>query len=154
MSYPSPTVDDFKDNFLRDFPFAVAVGGKEGDPTDLKRVLDRDIIKALLLAGANINVGLFESKEIFQQAFMFLAAHHLVTNIRASSQGLNGSFNWLTTSKNAGDVGESFEVPDRIKNSPYFSAITKTYYGMQYLMIVWPRLIGNVGTVAGATHPL
>lgn len=143
MAYTPITINDFKARFVRDFPYG----------TDSSKVMDADITYALVMAGLNFNEGLWESQTLFSQMFLLLSAHFLVTNIRASSSGLNGQFAGLTQSKAVGSVNESYVIPDRVKNSPFLMGLYSTHYGAQYVAQVWPRLTGHVMTVRGGTTP-
>ena len=85
--------------------------------------------------------------------YLLLAAHFLVTAIRASSAGLNGQFAGLTQSKGVGNVNEAYVIPDRVKNSPFLMGLYSTNYGAQYVTQLWPRVTGHVMTVRGGTTP-
>lgn len=86
-------------------------------------------------------------------AYNLLSAHYLVMNLRSSSQGINGQYNFLQVSKGVGSVNESFSIPERITNNPYFSMLTKTNYGQAYLQLLLPQLTGQIYVVAGTTLP-
>lgn len=146
MSYTQPTVSDFKTRFDRDFAFAA-------DQGDMTKVRDVDITRGLTQASANFNEGLWESQALFSEAFLLLAAHYLCQNIAASSQGLGSHASWLTNSKAIGNMSESFAIPERIAKSPTLAIYSKTQYGMTYLSLIMPRLVGNVGLVKGDTTP-
>jgi len=146
MPYVLPSVADFKSRFDRDFGFST-------DQTDVSRVRDKDVTIAYTQARANFNEGLFANQSTFSECQMLLAAHYLCTNLLASSQGLGGSAQWLTNAKAVGNVSEGFTVPDRILRSPTLSAYSKTLYGMTYLSIISPLLVGNFACLAGNTTP-
>ena len=139
-----PTIADFKLFFARDFPFGI-------DP--ITSVLDADITKAFSQVTCSINKALFCDQACYTNAFLLLAAHYLVTNLQASSQGVAGSYEWLTSSKGVGSVSVSLAIPDSILQNPYYSFISKTNYGAQYLMAIYPLLCGQVFVVAGDTLP-
>lgn len=143
MSYTIPTVDDFKDYFTRDFPY--------GGSSD--KVTDDDIQKGIDDATAFVNEALFDSQTTFNVGFLNLSAHFMVESLRASSQGVNGSFSFLQNSRSVGSVSESIALPDRILANPEFSMLSKTNYGAKYLMLVLPGLSGQIYTVCGRTHP-
>lgn len=137
-----PTVQNFKTYFHRDFPF-----GEDPDS-----VMDIDIEKALDLAKCNINMSIFCEQDCFNVAYLNLAAHFLVTNLRNSSQGLNGQYAWLTTSKSVGNVSIGSSVPQEILNNPLLAMYSKTNYGAMYLQLLAPLLTGVIFTVPGRTH--
>ncbi len=149
MPFTTPDTDDFKERFDRDFPYAVPAGEPlEGDDTQLNKVRDTDIQRGLNGAAINFNAGLFADQASFQEAYLLLAAHKMVTNLLASTQGLSGQFAWLTTMKSAGGVESKYEIPDRIKNSPFLSSLSLTRYGAAYLEYITPYLVGNAALAA------
>lgn len=141
-AYTDPSVDDFKVYFVRDFPYGATVAS----------VMDADITKALNDSSINLNPNLFDSQGIYTVGFLNLAAHFLVLNLRASSQGIAGQYTWLQSSKSVGSVNESFNIPQRILDNPEFAMLSKTTYGAKYLYMVLPQLSGQAFTVAGRTH--
>jgi hypothetical protein len=144
VAYTNPTKDDFKAYFTRDFQY-------DTDQSDTTKVLDSDINKAIDLAALNINQALFETQAQYTNQFLWLAAHYLCTDLMTSSQGINGTFPWLTESKSVGSVSESFSIPESIKKSPYYSFLSTTRYGAHYLASIIPRLIGNFVIANGTT---
>ena len=125
-----------------------------GDNTNTEKVTDYDIARALSPAGSfNFNSGLFASQSEFTYASGLLTAHYLVNSVVAGTTGLGGKANWLTSDQSGGNVSQSFEIPDRIKKSPYLASLSKTPYGMQFLELVLPQLIGNMQTFPRRTLP-
>jgi hypothetical protein len=147
MAYVIPTVADFKSRFDRDFPFCGS------DQTDFSKVRDVDVTRAFTSVTLNFNPNLFNSQASFTEAYLLLTAHYLVTALNAAAQGVRGAGEWLTNSKSVGQVMESFTIPDRILKSPFLAAISKTTYGMQYIAMIAPLLVGNVSLVVGDTTP-
>jgi hypothetical protein len=145
--FQNPSVAEFKTQFTRDFPY----GGASGDPN--VAVLDSDIASAFQLVNVNINPGLFQNQSSYQIAYLYLAAHYLVMNLRASSQGINGQFNFLQSGKGVGSVSESFSIPERILENPRWSILTKTNYGAQYLSIIIPQMAGQMFVAHAQTNP-
>lgn len=141
-----PTIQDFKTLFFRDFPY----GGTSGD---LSTVQDQDILIAINDAAINFNQCFFSNQNDFNTGYLLLTAHFLVTNLRNSSQGINGQYPWLQSSKGAGSVSESFSIPQRILDNPEFSMLTKTNYGAKFLFLILPQLSGQIMTVAARTNP-
>ena len=143
MGYTNPAITDFKAYFVRDWAYSTdpAVG-----------LMDSDITSGLNDAAVNINVALWPTQLAYTNAYLLLAAHYVVMNIRASSQGISGQFGWLEASKSVGAVSEGFSIPQRILDNPYFSYLSKTNYGIKYLMFALPQLSGNVYTVCGGTN--
>lgn len=144
MAYNNPSVADFKNQFTRDFPY-----GTDADVS----VLDQDIASSFLYSNASINQELWADQGTYTLAYLLLSAHFMVMNLRASSQGINGQYNWAQNSKSVGSVSESFSIPERISNNPALMAYTKTNYGAQYLNLLWPVLLGQVFAISGTTQP-
>lgn len=145
MAYTNPTVSDFKNQFSRDFPYGTDIDND---------VVDADITSAFQYTNFSINQGFFGDQGSYSLAYNLLSAHYLVTNLRASSQGINGQYNWLQNSKGVGQVNEAFSIPQRILDNPYFSSFSKTNYGQSYLMLIMPQLVGQMFGVYGPAHAL
>ncbi len=144
MAYTYPTVNDFKNYFVRDFPYGA-------DPAT--SILDSDISKAQGEANFNFSSAFATSQENFSMLFNYLTAHYLVMDIRASSQGISGTYSWLESSKSVGSVSQSFSIPQRILDNPEYSYLSKTNYGAKYLSLILPRLSGQIFNVCGRTNP-
>lgn len=142
--FTTPSISDFKDFFVRDFPFGE-------DPN--YNIVDADITKAFGFTNVNFNQNLFGDQNSYSIGFMLLSAHYLVMNLRASSQGISGQFNFLQQSKSVGALAEAFGIPQRILDNPDWAILCKTNYGAQFLQLILPQLAGQIFTVAGATLP-
>jgi hypothetical protein len=140
--YVAPTIAQFQTQFIRDFPYGT-------DPN--VSILDADIINAFNLTDITINPNLWCDQSSYQIAYGYLAAHFLVLNLRASSQGLNGQYNFLQNSKSVNGVSEAFTIPQRVIDNPLFSQYFKTNYGSQYMHLVWPLIVGPSMSVWGRT---
>lgn len=132
---------------------SVTIVSQDGDDTDITKVTNQDILYAQGMTPANINMALFPNQGTYQTAFNLLSAHYLVTNLLASSQGVKSQYDWLTQQRTVGNVNASFAIPERIKKSPFFSTLTSTRYGAQYLSLIAPLLHGNMVIACGATTP-
>lgn len=141
--YTQPQISDFKAYFTRDFIYG-------SDPTTVE---DSDISNAFIDATMMVNPAFFPNQAAYNVGFLWLAAHFLVTNLRASSQGAKGEFSWLISSKSVGSVSEGFTIPQSILDNPVVALISTTYYGTKYLLYILPQLIGNVFTVYGDANP-
>lgn len=144
MAFTNPSVADFKAQFFRDFPYGT-------DPN--VAILDQDITLAFQYVNINVNQALFADQASYNIGYLLLSAHYLVMNIRASSQGINGQFNFLQSGKNAGSVSESFAIPQRVLDNPDWAILCKTNYGAQFIQLVLPQLSGQIYTVLGSTRP-
>lgn len=143
----APTIADFKARFARDFQYAT-------DQSDLTKVINADIQLALDEAGRMVPTEIFGDQASYSAAFLLLAAHNLVTNIRASSGGLSAATPWLAVSKSAGGASVSYAIPAEFQSNPTFAMYALTPYGAKYLAVMLPYLAGGgFAAVAGATQP-
>lgn len=144
MSYSAPDIPAFKAQFNRDFPYSsdMEVG-----------VTDQDIANAYGAVNVNINQGLADTQQTYTQHYLYLAAHYLVLNLRASSQGIQGQYNWIQNSKSVQGVSEGFSIPQRMLDNPAFAQLTKTNYGARYFEMIYPLLAGGLFIARGRTLP-
>lgn len=140
--FTNPTIADFKAYFNRDFPYG----------STIDTVMDDDITKALSEVLFNFNTSLFSTQSNYTLAYLLLAAHYLVTNLRNSSQGVAGQYSFLQSSRGVGSVSEGLSIPQRILDSPELAMLCKTNYGAKYVMLLLPQLSGQIFTVCGRTH--
>jgi hypothetical protein len=142
--FSNPSVADFQAYFFRDFPYGI-------DPTT--SILDQDITNAFQMTNINFNPNLWADQGSYTVGYLLLSAHYLVMNIRASTQGINGQFNFLQQSKSVGAVAEAFGIPQRVLDNPDWSILCKTNYGAQYIQLVLPQLAGQMYSVYSMTNP-
>lgn len=150
MATPPTTVAEFKAQFNRDFKF--------GDGFDV--VMDSDITKAQAAAMLMFNTSLFDTSEV-KIAFLYAAAHFLVIALQAAgglspvirSLGAENRAASLTGAAGVGGVNVTYDVSAIVTRFPILSPFARTDYGAQYLLMVGPRLVGNVGVVAGPIDP-
>jgi hypothetical protein len=138
--------DDFKDHFFRDFTYT----DDEITPTG---VCDADITKAFSEALANFNPSLFGDDATLLIAFLYLTAHYLCTDLQAAAQGANSTGIFPEVSKTVGSVSVTYHIPLWLTHDPVMSAFATTRYGMKYISIVRPLLVGGVAVFQGATTP-
>lgn len=142
MAFTNPSVAQFKMQFPRDFPYGL---------NSTTSILDSDITAAFLSANINIDQSQYADQGSYTLCYNFLAAHYLVMNLRSSSQGINGQYNFLQASKGVGSVNEAFSIPQWILDNPYWSMLTKTNYGERYLELLMPQLVGQIFNAYGTT---
>ena len=119
----------------------------------LDYIQDADITKAFQEATLSFNEGLVDGDcDQILFVYYYLTAHYLVNDIRTSSKGLNGTGEGTITSKSAGGVSVTYAIPEIYLNNPSFNFYTKSDYGIKYLNLVYPKLIGNVEVVKGRTQ--
>lgn len=116
-------------------------------------VLDEDIEKAFEEARSIFNTALFGTEDETRMVFLYLTAHYLVMDLRTAQRGIESTGESLVSSRSVGSVSESYAIPEAWTNEPVYNFFTKTGYGLKYLSIVLPRVVGNIGTVAGGTNP-
>lgn len=116
-------------------------------------VSDADIERAFLEAEMQFNQALFSEDRFIKVAFLYLAANYLVNDIRATRGGISGSPSFSVASRSVGNVSESYNIPASYTDNPAFAFLTQTAYGMKYLQMILPAMVGNVGVVCGATTP-
>ncbi len=144
MAYQNPTVQDFKDFFVRDFPY-------NADPE--LGVTDSDIANAFRLTNVQINCDFFGTQDTYSLYYLYLAAHYLVTNLNTSSAGVGGSWSGLVASKSVGSVSTSYSIPQKYLDNPQFGWLAATRYGSMYLSFIIGQLSGAIFTVHGSTRP-
>lgn len=144
MSFTNPQYQDFVNQFTRDFPYST-------DPA--QGVTTNDVANAFARVNVEMNQALFPDQATYILGYLYLTAHYLVLNLRASSQGLNGQWSWLQNNKSVDSVSEGLDIPDRMLENPQFSVLSKTHYGVFYFNLVYPFLIAQAFCVHGRTHP-
>lgn len=145
------SASDFKGYFTRDFLYAQATT----PACDPAHVFDADITKAFGEAGVNFNPGLFATDDAAKIAYLYLAAHYLVTDFQIANDrnGLNSVGTGPVASRSVGPVSESYQVPAWVANDPVLSSFNTTRYGQKYLSIIRPLMIGNFQVASGWTTP-
>jgi hypothetical protein len=146
---PPIDADDFKAYFDRDFPYG----------TGKCEVRDADISKAIAEANILFNPGLFADLPSQTIAFEYLTAHLLTRHFLATGgiiqqgQGLNSTGNFPISSKGAGGLSVSYAIPETVSADPALAQYLTTQYGLIYLNMVMPNLIGNFNNAAESTKP-
>ena len=115
-------------------------------------VQDDDIENAFAEAQAVFNTGLYDDDQKTQIAYLFLSAHFLASDLKESAAGAYAPASFTVASKSAGSLSESYDIPQSYKDSPILSQYTSTAYGMKFLSLTLPALVGNVGGVYGGAH--
>ena len=149
MSYTVPTAADFKAYFDRDFTF----GEDDPDKPKVRNVRDKDIAAAMQQANVIFAEGLMASQDMYTTCYLYLTAHFLCLTIQAAVSGAYSQFAWLQQSKSAGDVSESYAIPEFIKRNPFLASLYTTRYGARYAGFIVPYLIGNVEIALGDSTP-
>lgn len=144
---PPATKDDFKKRFARDF--------KYGQGMDT--VMDADIDNAMVDAGAVFNPALFNVADGWL-GFLYVTAHYVRINIEAAGGlqalgeglGIENQAEQVLNSASVSGINKGYaDMPDWIKRIPLLQQLWLTTYGQKYCAMVQPKLVGNVGVVAG-----
>jgi hypothetical protein len=143
MDLSTITTADFKALFVRDFTY--------GSTTDT--IMDSDITRAFGEASVLLNQGLYASDDIIELTYLYLTAHYLCLDLRAASSNVESSGFFPVASRSVGSVSESYAIPEAYAGNPALSIYTQTAYGMKFLSLTLPCLVGNVIAVGGATNP-
>lgn len=155
MDLTTITTDQFKARFYRDFTFANQNPNQQQPvPANTDLVQDLDITNAFADAQVLLNQGLFSDDNTITLAYLYLSAHCLCLNIKASDAGINsgGTGAFPVTSRSVGSVSESYQVPDAYKDDPILGQYAQTAYGQKYLAMVLPQLRGNIVAIAGGAQ--
>jgi len=145
MTLPA-TVAEFKAQFDRDFIYG---SGKE-------TIRDQDISKALTEATSVFNADLWDTSEL-KPAFLYASAHFLVLNIQMAGglnpsptgKGIDNRGGGITQSKSVAQVSIQYGIPQTVLESPILNQFLRSDYGLRYLQMITPRLVGNVAVVGG-----
>lgn len=163
MNLSTITVAQFKTRFYRDFTFDNQnPNPQQPVPLNSDIIQDIDIQNAYNDAVPLLNQGLFSAQPgaaqntdaVITQGFLYLAAHCLCLNIKASDAGVNsgGTGGFPVSSRSVGSVSESYQVPDAYKDDPILAQYAQTAYGQKYLAMVLPMLRGNMVGIFGGAH--
>jgi len=147
-TWTTPTVADFKAYFARDFNFATT--GDLPQQADIDHyIVDADITRAINEALINFNEGLFGANSAM--VFMYLVAYQLVVNLQNSSKGISSQAKFPISSNSVGGVSVSYQIPDRYSKDAFLQQYTKNGYGMKYLELSLPYIVGNMSTAQAET---
>jgi hypothetical protein len=145
MALTFPTAAEFKTFFARDFNFA-----PDDDADNLDYITDTDIDRAI----AEAEIGFPELLDTDAQntiAFMYLSAFHLVVNLQNSAKGISSQAKFPISGTSVAGVSVNFQIPERYSKDPFISQFTQNGYGMKYLSMMLPNLVGNVEISEGTT---
>jgi hypothetical protein len=96
-------------------------------------------------------------KELLKEGGIFVLEHGKKNNFEAHPKFVErrayGSVNFPVTSVTVGSVSESYYVPKAYLEDPVLGFYARNGFGLKYLSLVYPNLIGNVGVVAGWSLP-
>lgn len=113
----------------------------------------QDITNAFAEAQILFNQAFFGTTAQITLGYLYLTAHFLVTDLRRSNAGLSSRPELLVSQRSVGGVSETYAIPEQLQNEAILNGYLKTGYGMKYLDMILPQLVGNVGVVAGTVLP-
>lgn len=116
-------------------------------------VQDNDITNAFAEAQALFNQALYSTDQTIRLAYLYLTAHFLAYDLKAALAGLTASGSFPVSARAVGSVSESYDIPAAYTDSPVLSSYTSTAYGMKYLAMTLPSLVGNIVAVTGHALP-
>ena len=145
--YSSVVDDNYSDDFEDEYYWEKV----DGDVTDY--VGDCDIDRAFKEANVTFNEGLCGTDESAQLMFLYLAAFYLAYDLAVAAGGAYGAVNFPATGVKVGSVSEEYYVPKAYLEDPILGFYARNGFGLKYLNMLYPRLVGNVGVVAGWSLP-
>lgn len=116
-------------------------------------IQDADITRAFAEAQVCFNQGLFGTDAQIALGYLYMTAHYLCNDIKASRGGVNSSASFPVTSRSVGSVSEAYAIPEAYAKNPILSMYTQTAYGMKFLAMALPNMTGNMVAVWGGARP-
>lgn len=146
--YSSVVDNNSSDDVTDEYYWIVANGIQKSD-----YVCDCDIERAFKEASVTFNEGLCGIDEDAQLMFLYLAAFYLAYDLSVAAGGAYGSVNFPATEVKVGSVSEGYYIPKAYLEDPILGFYARNGFGLKYLNMLYPRLVGNVGVVAGWSLP-
>lgn len=112
----------------------------------LNYVRDEDIQNAMLEASINFNENLFDDDQA-KMIFLYLTAYYLTYDLQNASGVVQTG---VITSKSVGSISQSYGIPTWVLQDKVLGAYASNGYGLKYLSLLRPYLIGNVMFIEGA----
>lgn len=116
-------------------------------------IQDADITNAFAEAQVVFNQALFGDDPTITLAYLYVAAHFLCNDIRASQAGIGSSASFPVNSRSVGSVSEAYTIPEAYTSDPVLAFYTSSSYGMKFLAMALPNMRGNMVSVYGGTNP-
>lgn len=144
---PPAVVADFKSQFTREFVYGVSQD----------KVMDADITRALYEATSVFNSTLWADSDEIKRVFLYAAAHFLVLNLQAAGGlfvqnlgiGAQSRGGGVVQSKTVGGVTVNYMLPESLTGDAILSGFMRTDFGLRYLQVLVPRLVGQCFAVDG-----
>jgi hypothetical protein len=135
------TVEEFKTFFDR---------GQFTYGTTAPDVRDKDINEAIAEAEAVFNHDIYPDETKEKQALYYCTAHFLQTDLNMSD-GSGGQPTFNQESRSADGISESVHIPEWMKKGE-IALYATTSYGIKYLTLTKPYMVGAVYSVSGGTN--
>lgn len=116
-------------------------------------VQDQDIANAFIEAQAVFNAGLYPDDQTTTLAYLYCSAYFLANDLKAAASGINAPGGFPVSSRSVGSVSEAYSVPAAYLESPILAGYTTNAYGMKFLAMTLPNLVGNVALAFGGALP-
>lgn len=116
-------------------------------------IQDQDITNAFTEAQVLFNQGLFGSDGQITLAYLYLTAHFLCNDIRASQAGIASTAQMPVQSRSVGSVSETYGIPEQYLKSPTLAFYGNSAYGLKYVQMALPKLIGNMAALCADANP-
>lgn len=144
---PPAVVADFKAQFTREFVYGVTKD----------KVMDADITRGLNEAMSVFNSGLWADDDERKTVFLYASAHFMVLNLQAAGGlfiqglglGVQSRGTGVIQSKSVGQVTIAYVLPESLTGDAILSGFMRTDFGLRYLQVLVPRLVGQCYTVEG-----
>ena len=107
---------------------------------------DEDIENAMAEASVNFNESLFDDEQA-KLIFLYLTAYYLTYDLQNATGAVQTG---VITSKSVGSVSQSYGTPQWILQDKVLGAYATNGYGLKYLSLLRPYLIGNLLFYKGA----
>lgn len=116
-------------------------------------VQDQDITNAFGEAQATFPGNIYPSDAITTLAYLYLAAHYLSYDLKAALAGVMAAGAFPVSARAAGSVSESYSVPKDYQDDAILAGLSTTAYGLKFLQMTLPYLVGNMHAVLGSALP-
>lgn len=118
-----------------------------------------DVTKEEYVADEDIGFAELEAREgkneeiLTDLSYMYLVAFYLCYDLDLATSEASGQVGFVATSKKVGSVSETYMVPQWVEQDPYLSFFARNGFGLKFLSLIRPKLVGNTDVVAGWTLP-
>lgn len=85
--------------------------------------------------------------------FLYLVAFYLSYDLNLAESGASGTGSFPVTQRTVGSVSESYGLPKWVLEDPILSFYAKNGFGLKYLSMLLPKLVGNIAAIGGWTQP-